>query len=193
MVDRVVLDVELGDAELLGQPRRAHQRRETRVETCLGLLDRQQLQIAPERSRPRLDQFAADHAANGVVVVGHFERTQALGAHPRGLQRIRGPAQVTGQAGDESHTVLPCADTMASGIALTRRDGRVSVRTVAGTPAALVHRRQQLLDARRRHCARRLTSSATDGPAPDRNAPRTSGSSMASTSPSSGTSDARAG
>ena len=38
-----------------------------------------------------------------------------------------------------------------------------------------------------------LTSSATDGPAPDRNAPSTSGSSIASTSPSSGTSDARAG
>ena len=64
MVDRVVLDVELADAEPLRQPVGAHERREAGVEAGQRLaLDRQELAIAPEALRPRLDQLARDERA----------------------------------------------------------------------------------------------------------------------------------
>ena len=47
MIDGVILDVQLGDPELGGEPFGLDQRRKSRVEPCLRRLDRQQLQIAP--------------------------------------------------------------------------------------------------------------------------------------------------
>ena len=59
MVDRVVLDVQLADAEPIGQTVAAHQRREAGVETGARLAgDRQQLAIAPQVLRPPLDLLA---------------------------------------------------------------------------------------------------------------------------------------
>ena len=56
MIHRIVLDVELADAEPLRQPIAADQRREPRVEAGARLAgDRQQLAVAPEILRPLLD------------------------------------------------------------------------------------------------------------------------------------------
>ena len=61
MVDRVVLDVELADAEPRGEPVGPDERREAGVEPGARLaVDRQQLAIAPEVLRPALDQLARD-------------------------------------------------------------------------------------------------------------------------------------
>ena len=60
MVHRVVLDVQLADAEPLGQAVAAHERREAGVETGARLAgDRQQLAVAPEVLRPLLDLLRA--------------------------------------------------------------------------------------------------------------------------------------
>ena len=54
MVDRVVLDVQLAQAQALRQPRAADERREAGMEAGLRLAgNRQQLAVAPEVLRPR--------------------------------------------------------------------------------------------------------------------------------------------
>ena len=88
MVNRVVLDVELVEPHLTRKPSRANERRETRMKAGPRLLDGKQLAIAPQGLRPRFDQAAADGAADGRVVVRHFERTETLPADPQRLGRI---------------------------------------------------------------------------------------------------------
>ena len=106
MVHRVVLHVHLGDAQLPGQPLRAHERREARVEPGLRRLHRQQFQVAPERGRPALDERAADHLLDRGVVVRHLERAETLAAHPRRGGRVLLPAQMTRQPRNESHFLI---------------------------------------------------------------------------------------
>ena len=61
MVDRVVLDVQLAQAEALGQARAADERREAGVEAGARFTgDRQQLAVAPEILRTTLDLLARD-------------------------------------------------------------------------------------------------------------------------------------
>jgi hypothetical protein len=78
---RVVLDVELLDAELLGEVSRAHQRREADrladVRVSLGQVQRQQVGVAPDAWGTRLDALAAHEGADDLVVVVDLERTEA--------------------------------------------------------------------------------------------------------------------
>ena len=135
MVDRVVLDVQLADAQLARQAIGFHQRREARVEAGLRRFDRQQLEIAPQRRRARFDQLPAEHLLDRRVVVGDLERAQAFRAHPQRLRRIGGATEVTRQSRNELHTVLPWAEARASGI--TFDDWcTASALTVTGDPAA---------------------------------------------------------
>src|SRR6185436_7480677 len=185
MIHRVVFDVELGNTECVSQAARTHQRREPGIEASARLADRQQLDIAPQRTGSRLNELPADDLTHRVVVVCDFERTEALAAYPVGLGRVGCTTEVTGQPGHELHTVL-----------LTAPDSRTrepwsstsSVRTVASTPA------RSYIDDNRvaTFVSPARASSATDGPAPERNAPSASGSSSASASERSGTSDSRA-
>ena len=58
VIDGVVLDVELADAEPLRQPRAADERREAGVKTGLRVAgNRQQLTVSPEVFRPPFDNF----------------------------------------------------------------------------------------------------------------------------------------
>ena len=59
MVHRVIFDVQLAQAEAIGQPIAAHERREPGMKAGSRLAgDRQELAIAPEILRPLLDRFA---------------------------------------------------------------------------------------------------------------------------------------
>ena len=96
MVHRVVLDVELANAEPRGEAVRSDERREAGVEAGSRLTgDRQQLAIAPEVPRPTADQLPRDERGDGGVVVRHLQRSEALAAHPEGLGRVDGLAQMT--------------------------------------------------------------------------------------------------
>jgi hypothetical protein len=99
VVHRVVLDVELADAEALGQPVGLHERREARVEARARLtLDREQRSITPDAARPAGDALARDDLGDSLVVPMDFERTHALAADPeraRGIDRV---ANVTTEA-----------------------------------------------------------------------------------------------
>src|SRR5688572_11212974 len=66
--------------------------------------DRQQLAIAPEALRTRLDPVARQERRNRLVVVSDLERTQTLVADPERGRRERGLAQVTAEA--EIHAVF---------------------------------------------------------------------------------------
>src|SRR5690349_7709954 len=76
------------------------------MESGARLADRKQFLVAPDRSGPRFDDLARHHAANGRVVVGHFERTETLAAHIAGLGLVARAALVAGQSDNESHTAL---------------------------------------------------------------------------------------
>src|SRR5260370_34189622 len=89
MVDRVVLDVQLLEPEFGAEAARVQERREARKRTRLGLaIDRQQLAIAPEVVRACRDRRARDRGANLRVIVGDFERSEAILAHVQRLDRI---------------------------------------------------------------------------------------------------------
>src|SRR5712692_7051533 len=94
MVDRVVFDVELAQAEPLRQPIAAHERRKSRIEAGQRLArNGQQLAVPPEILGPLLDLLPR-HRDRGVVV--HWlEWTQALVADVHGLGRERGLTQMT--------------------------------------------------------------------------------------------------
>ena len=103
MVDRVVLDVQLLDAEALREPRRADERREAGVHAGPRLaFDRQQFAIAPEVLRPAGDTIAGDQLRDGGVVVSHLERAEALVADPErgggegGLAEVAAKAEMHG-------------------------------------------------------------------------------------------------
>src|ERR1700674_4720427 len=104
MVDRVVLDIELLQSEFGPQALGMKQRREARVEPDRRLaVDRQQLAIAPEISRARLDNRARDRGLDFRVVVDHFERAEAGLAHVERLDRIFLAALAALQACDVAH------------------------------------------------------------------------------------------
>src|SRR5438132_580908 len=89
MVDRVVFDVELLEPEFRAEAPRVQERREARKRPCLGLaVDRQQLAIAPEVVRARGDRRARYRSANLRVIVGRFERAEAILADVQRLDRI---------------------------------------------------------------------------------------------------------
>ena len=103
MVHRVVLDVELADAEPLRQAIAAHQRREAGVEAGARLAgDRQQLAVAPQILRPPLDLLARQ--ANRAVVVDRLERAKALIADVDRFGRERRLTQMTLQSNQRAHT-----------------------------------------------------------------------------------------
>ena len=94
----VELQPELADAELLGEPRRGHERREARREP--GLVrrrDGEQVGVAPDRRRAGLDPLAGHRPAQGVPVVDRVERPEAAGAAAGGLERVLGGTDSTGR------------------------------------------------------------------------------------------------
>ncbi len=103
MVDRIVLDIELADAEALRQPAAADQRREAGMKTGLRLAgNRQQLPIAPEVLRPPLDLLPGQ--LDRGVVVDRLERAEAPIADVDGFGRKHGLAEMTLQSDKRAHT-----------------------------------------------------------------------------------------
>src|SRR4029079_1631109 len=98
MIDGVVLDVQLRQSEFVRKTFRLEEGLKPRVKAGLWRFHGEQFEVAPERRRPRLDDLAAHHLFNRGVVVRHFKRPQAFGAHPERLCRIRGATQVTRQS-----------------------------------------------------------------------------------------------
>ena len=78
MVHRIVLDIELVDAQIGAEIFRPHQRRQSRMgPDDRGAFDRQQVDIAPHAVRALFDLFPGDRAFDLVVVVFDFERAEA--------------------------------------------------------------------------------------------------------------------
>ena len=103
MVHRVIFDVQLAQAEAIGQPVAAHERREPGMKTGARLAgDRQQLAIAPEVLRPLFDLLARE--PHGAVVVYRRQRTEAPIADIQRLSRKGGLAQMTLQSDQNAHT-----------------------------------------------------------------------------------------
>src|SRR5205085_2082006 len=99
MVDRIILYIELVDPQHGGKSSRADQRRKSGVESGPRLsADWQQLAVAPQVARSRLDGLARESLPHDRVVVHDFERSEALTTDPQRLCRIRSAAQVTLQA-----------------------------------------------------------------------------------------------
>ena len=103
MVYRIVLDVELSQAEPFRQPMAAYERREARVEPGARLpFDRQKLAVAPEILWTPLDVLAGQ--ANRAVVVHRLERTQTPIAD---VNRLGGECRLTEmtlQSDQRAHT-----------------------------------------------------------------------------------------
>jgi hypothetical protein len=94
VVDRFILDVQLADAQPLGQARAADERREAGVEPGPRLAgDREQLPVAPQIVRPRLDLGARD--VDRRVVVEGLERAEAAVADIERFGGKLGPAEMT--------------------------------------------------------------------------------------------------
>src|SRR5215813_4937722 len=94
MVDGVVFDVQLAQAQTFDQPRAPDQRSEPGVEPRARLAcNRQQLTIAPEVFRSELDLLPRDR--NRFVIVEGLERSEAFLADPQRLCGKRGLAQMT--------------------------------------------------------------------------------------------------
>ncbi len=127
MVDRVVLDVELADAEPVGQPSAAHQRREAGIEAGARLAgDRQQLAIAPQVLRPLLDLLARQ--VDGAVVVDRLERPETLVADVDRFGRKRRLTEMALQSDQRAHTASASTEL---------RIVNLELRIGAGTMAAL--------------------------------------------------------
>src|SRR5829696_305930 len=89
----VVLDPELAQSEPLRQPVGADQRRQPRLERIPGApLEGQEIGVAPDSSRTRLDLPAGLLSVEVREVVGDLERTEALLAHVASVERVLGPA-----------------------------------------------------------------------------------------------------
>ena len=129
VVGAVVLEVELAHAQLAAQALGPHERREARAQAGPRLaLDRQQVAVAPERARPRLDPLAGHDPAHRGVVVAHLDGAEALVAdHARG-DGVRRPAFLAGQATNEAHRQGLWGQTSTSGptgpLPATRRGRR---------------------------------------------------------------------
>src|SRR5712691_171706 len=107
MVDRIVLDVELADAEPIGKAVAADERRETGVEAGPRLAgDRQQLAITPQVLRPAFDLLARQR--DRAVVVNRLERAEALLTHVDCFGKERGLTEMTLQSNQRAHTTSAC-------------------------------------------------------------------------------------
>src|SRR5438876_9846301 len=103
MIDRVVLDVQLVQAEPFAKARRADERGESRIESRPRLArDWQQLAIAPEILRTALDLFARDR--DRAIVVRRLERPEALLADPQRFGGIVRFTEMTLQTGQRTGT-----------------------------------------------------------------------------------------
>ena len=150
MVDGVVLDVELLEPELGAEAVALQQRREAGIRSRLGLaIDRQQLAIAPEVVRARRDRRARDRGANLRVVVGDFERAEAILAYVQRLDRIFLAALAALEIGDVAHRMV--LSLLALLIAARGQRRRISARRAA--PQAHPAR---ALTSSQRACAPRL-------------------------------------
>ena len=84
--DRVVLQVEILRAQLLGQTRRLQQRRESGGHGGLVILrQRQQSRIAPHAGRALGDLLAGKAWTDGLVIVENFQRRETIVADRAGL------------------------------------------------------------------------------------------------------------
>src|SRR5688572_30910971 len=104
MIDGIILEIQLADAECLRKPIGFDERGESRIEAGARLaIDRQKLSIAPQIVRARFDLRAGHIASDLVVVVNHFEWAKTLVADPQRLCREHCFAQVTLQSSYVSH------------------------------------------------------------------------------------------
>ena len=122
MIDRVILDVQLGHAEVTREPVRTNEGRASRVEPGQRLArNRQQFTVAPQILRTRGDVGRCHGRADRVVVVGHLERAETLIADEEGIGREGRAAHPAPKPREKFHTSVPgwCAD---------------NTRTTQGTP-----------------------------------------------------------
>src|SRR5712692_11431742 len=78
VIDGVVLEIELVQAELRAEIVGPHERREAGVESRRGLaLDGEKVYVAPEALRPRLNRLAGEGCLDRLVVVLNFQGTEA--------------------------------------------------------------------------------------------------------------------
>ncbi len=114
-VHRVVLDVQLIDAEAAGQSRGAHQ---GGVPDLLSqdpvAVDRQQLAVAPHRSGARGDRLPPEGPAQPVVVVGDLQRPEALLADGARRRLVLGRALPAGQPAHVAHDAPAISSTAAA-------------------------------------------------------------------------------
>ena len=104
MIDGVVLDVQLLQAQAPGETIGANERGITGVESRAWLAgNRQQFPEAPHIARAPLDYLAGERVANRVVVVFDFEGTQTLIADPQRLCREFRPTEMALQPCHERH------------------------------------------------------------------------------------------
>src|SRR5262249_17302890 len=133
MVHRVVLDVELADAEPPGEPIASDERRESGIESGSWLAgDRQQLTVTPQVLRAPLDRVAGQR--DRVVVVHRLERAEALVADVGRGGGKRRLAEMTLESGQHATSTGREFEVWSSRSAGCRM--RFDVSTGAGTIAA---------------------------------------------------------
>src|SRR3954467_307122 len=89
MIDRIIFDVQFFDAKISRQAVRFHKWSKTTVQSNRGLAgDGEQLAIAPERSRARLDDLTGQLLTDAFVVVDNFKRSEARFADVQWRDRI---------------------------------------------------------------------------------------------------------
>ncbi len=102
VIDRVVLDVQLGHAEGAGQSVGADERRAADLPADGRLaIDRQELVVPPHRAGPRRDRFPVQRPRDRLVVVRDLQRAEVLRAEVRGL-----PSGTSCRTGDTSNRSL---------------------------------------------------------------------------------------
>ena len=103
VIDRVVLDVQLGHAQRPGQAVGADQRRAADVQADGRLaVDRQELAVTPHRLRAGAAIACAAHRpGHGVVVVGDFQRPEVVGTEVQGFLGIELAAKPALQTGHQ--------------------------------------------------------------------------------------------
>ncbi len=117
VVYRVVLDVQLADAEPFRKSRGANERGEPGMKACARFsVDWQELAVAPQVLRARFDQLTRDEPGDRRIVVGDLERAETLVADPGGRGGKTCSAEMTPEA--EVHAVLSCSAAVTGGLAV---------------------------------------------------------------------------
>ena len=107
-VEGVVLEPQLAQAQLGGQPVGPHQGGEAGAQVDGAVVDgRQQVGVAPDRRRPGRDRLPGGGGGDGLVVVGDLERPEAAVAHVERLRREGAPTLTTSETLDEGHVSPP--------------------------------------------------------------------------------------